>query len=186
MIRVPRAGVLVGSLGHTSEDETGLVYIRARWMDPSLGRFISEDRVRDGHNWFVYAGNTPANKLDSNGKEDYWNWEFQMWRTEWRYVLHHAPEFRLVAAAFLAGWWSLFAAQALGGGAGDQINSMLSLNILTTDAASVAGRPPSPAPPGERVKAFYAGYSACLSLTVMFLFPDEFRASGPLDPTRWF
>jgi len=31
----------VGSLGHTSEDETGLIYMRARWMDPALGRRIS-------------------------------------------------------------------------------------------------------------------------------------------------
>jgi RHS repeat-associated protein len=42
----------VGSLGHTSEDETGLIYMRARWMDPALGRFISEDPARDGANWF--------------------------------------------------------------------------------------------------------------------------------------
>jgi len=31
----------VGSLGHTSEDETGMIYMRARWMDPALGRRIS-------------------------------------------------------------------------------------------------------------------------------------------------
>ena len=31
----------VGALGHTSEDETGMIYRRARWMDPALGRRIS-------------------------------------------------------------------------------------------------------------------------------------------------
>ncbi len=31
----------VGSIGHTSEDETGMIYMRARWMDPALGRRIS-------------------------------------------------------------------------------------------------------------------------------------------------
>ena len=38
----------VGALGHPSEDETGLVYMRARYMDPALGRFVSEDPERDG------------------------------------------------------------------------------------------------------------------------------------------
>jgi len=58
----------VGSLGHTSEDETGLIYpgfarvfdMRARWMDPALGRFISEDPARDGANWFEYCRRRPV------------------------------------------------------------------------------------------------------------------------------
>ena len=32
-----------GSLGHPSENTTGLIYMRARYYDPVLGRFISED-----------------------------------------------------------------------------------------------------------------------------------------------
>ncbi len=57
----------VGSLGHTSEDETGLIYMRARWMDPSLGRFISEDPARDGANWFEYCRGNPVNAVDRDG-----------------------------------------------------------------------------------------------------------------------
>jgi len=58
----------VGALGHTSEDETGLIYMRARWMDPSLGRFISEDPARDGANWFEYCRGNPVNLLDRDGR----------------------------------------------------------------------------------------------------------------------
>jgi RHS repeat-associated protein len=58
----------VGALGHPSEDETGLIYMRARWMDPVLGRFASEDRARDGHNWFSYCYNNPINLVDPDGK----------------------------------------------------------------------------------------------------------------------
>jgi len=61
----------VGSLGHTSEDETGLIYMRARWMDPSLGRFISEDSARDGANWFEYCRGNPVNAVDPDGREWY-------------------------------------------------------------------------------------------------------------------
>ncbi len=58
----------VGSLGHTSEDETGLIYMRARWMDPALGRFISEDPARDGANWFDYCRGNPVNAVDPDGE----------------------------------------------------------------------------------------------------------------------
>ena len=59
-----------GSLGHASDAETGLVYMRARYMDPSLGRFVSEDPGRNGLNWYVYAVNNPINRLDPSGTAD--------------------------------------------------------------------------------------------------------------------
>ena len=37
----------VGNLGHPSEDETGLIYMRARYMDPVLGRFVSEESRKE-------------------------------------------------------------------------------------------------------------------------------------------
>jgi RHS repeat-associated protein len=58
----------VGGLGHESDANTGLIYMRARYMDPVLGRFLSEDPGRDGGNWFVYCESNPINFLDSNGK----------------------------------------------------------------------------------------------------------------------
>ena len=33
----------VGSLGHVSDTETGLIYMRARYYDASIGRFVSQD-----------------------------------------------------------------------------------------------------------------------------------------------
>jgi RHS repeat-associated protein len=58
----------VGSLGHESDTNTGLIYMRARYMDPVLGRFLSEDPSKDGANWFVYCGDEPVNHVDPNGK----------------------------------------------------------------------------------------------------------------------
>jgi len=60
----------VGSLGHPSDDETGLIYMRARYYDPVTGRFVSEDPVKKGINWFVYCANNPVNKVDPDGKDD--------------------------------------------------------------------------------------------------------------------
>ncbi len=56
------------NLGH-SEDETGLVYMRARYYEPATGRFISEDPAQDGVNWYLYADGNPVNKVDADGKE---------------------------------------------------------------------------------------------------------------------
>jgi RHS repeat-associated protein len=56
------------NLGH-QEDETGLVYIRARYYESATGRFISEDPARDGVNWYLYADGNPVNRVDVDGKE---------------------------------------------------------------------------------------------------------------------
>jgi RHS repeat-associated protein len=57
-----------GSLGHVTDD-TGLVYMRARYYDPNVGRFVSEDPSGNGANWYVYAGNNPVNMVDQTGKD---------------------------------------------------------------------------------------------------------------------
>lgn len=64
----------VGSFGHVSEDETGLIYTRARYMDPALGRFISEDPAGDGANWFVYCESNPVNLVDADGRSVLNSW----------------------------------------------------------------------------------------------------------------
>jgi RHS repeat-associated protein len=59
----------VGNLGHTTEPDTGgLVYMRARWMDPVTGTFLSEDPARDGANWFGSCGGDPVNRVDADGR----------------------------------------------------------------------------------------------------------------------
>ncbi|HEY3359570.1 MAG TPA: FG-GAP-like repeat-containing protein [Polyangia bacterium] len=53
-------------------DESGLVFLHARYYDPQLARFISPDPVVPyesvvGMNRYAYAGNDPVNHTDSNG-----------------------------------------------------------------------------------------------------------------------
>ena len=49
--------------GQYTDEETGLIYLRNRYYDLSIGRFTPEDPVQDGMNWYVYCGNDPVNLI---------------------------------------------------------------------------------------------------------------------------
>lgn len=55
--------------GEYYDDETGDVYLRARYYDPEVGRFGSEDPMFDGINWYVYGNGNPVFFKDPTG---YW------------------------------------------------------------------------------------------------------------------
>jgi len=54
--------------GKDLDEDTGLYYFNARWMDSELGRFISEDPAQDGNNWYIYGVNNPLINTDPTGK----------------------------------------------------------------------------------------------------------------------
>lgn len=56
--------------GEYYDAESGLVYLRNRYYCPSTGRFTQEDPMRDGLNWYQYAGNNPVMYMDSWGLYD--------------------------------------------------------------------------------------------------------------------
>lgn len=72
--------------GEYWDEAVALQYLRARWYDPSLGRFITEDTY-EGQlnnpltlNLYVYTGNNPLIYIDPSGNV----WEFV--GNTWRYV----------------------------------------------------------------------------------------------------
>lgn len=58
-----------GFTGKELDADVGLVYYGARWYDVGTGRFITEDPVKDGLNWYVYCSNNPLMFIDPNGLE---------------------------------------------------------------------------------------------------------------------
>ncbi len=56
--------------GREPDSATGLIYYRARWYDPQLGRFISEDPIgfaAGDANLSRYVGNSTPNAVDPSG-----------------------------------------------------------------------------------------------------------------------
>ena len=62
----PGLGGAYAYTGHAGEDASGLVYARARWYDPSIGRFASEDPANGG-NLYAYVDNDPLSFTDPSG-----------------------------------------------------------------------------------------------------------------------
>ena len=53
--------------GEYYDSESGLIYLRNRYYNPSVGRFINEDPIRDGFNWYAYCGGNPVMYVDPLG-----------------------------------------------------------------------------------------------------------------------
>jgi RHS repeat-associated protein len=52
--------------GREYDAKSGLYYYRSRYYDPAIGRFLSVDTI-DAINPYIYADNSPTNKVDPNG-----------------------------------------------------------------------------------------------------------------------
>ena len=68
--------------------ETCLYFLKSRYYDPTVGRFINSDEVSyiapemvDGLNLYTYCGNNPIMRVDSNGNswEDLVRWSSTFW-----------------------------------------------------------------------------------------------------------
>lgn len=62
----------IGYTGHLQDKDLGLTYMQARYYDPLIGRFYSNDPIgfRDVHsfNRYAYANNNPYKYIDPDGK----------------------------------------------------------------------------------------------------------------------
>ena len=69
--------------GYFYDTQTGLYYLKTRYYDPEIGRFVSPDGIEyadpetiNGLNLYVYCGNNPVMRSDTTGTNwwtDFWN-----------------------------------------------------------------------------------------------------------------
>ena len=60
----------VGKYG-VETDTNGLYYMRARYYNPTIQRFINVDPIRDRYNWYNYCDNSSITRIDPHGLTDY-------------------------------------------------------------------------------------------------------------------
>jgi len=65
---IPNPFLYVGQYG-VMDEENGLLYMRARYYDPEVGRFINKDPIgfEGGVNFYAYVENNPINEIDPKG-----------------------------------------------------------------------------------------------------------------------
>ncbi|KXK15840.1 MAG: RHS repeat-associated core domain-containing protein [Fimbriimonadaceae bacterium] len=56
-----------GPYGYQSDPDSGLKLLGHRYYDPSTGRFLTRDPVKDGRNWYSYFENNPLKWADPEG-----------------------------------------------------------------------------------------------------------------------
>ena len=69
---VQDSGSNQGFSTHELDTETSLLYMKARYYDPLIGRFYSRDLFEDGYNYYIYSSNNPINYYDPSGNVKDW------------------------------------------------------------------------------------------------------------------
>lgn len=57
----------VGKSQYQTDTDSGLQLLGHRYYDPSIGRFLSQDPIQDGDNWYAYCDNNPLGYADPKG-----------------------------------------------------------------------------------------------------------------------
>ena len=60
--------VLPYTTASLSDKKPSFLQTGARQYFPKLGRYLQEDPIMDGLNWFIYCNNNPASGIDPTGK----------------------------------------------------------------------------------------------------------------------
>ena len=55
--------------GYQSDSEFGYQLLGHRFYDPSTGRFLTRDPIKDGRNWYAYCEGNPVSFGDPNGNQ---------------------------------------------------------------------------------------------------------------------
>jgi RHS repeat-associated protein len=76
---VTSSGAWAGPFGYAGgfgyqQDASGLKLLGHRYYDPSTGRFLTRDPIKDGRNWYVYGAGeaAPTNIVDPAGLAKIW------------------------------------------------------------------------------------------------------------------
>lgn len=58
--------------GYHNDKDHGFKLLGHRYYDPSVGRFLTRDKIKDGRNWYGYCSNNPVVLADPSGLIPQW------------------------------------------------------------------------------------------------------------------
>jgi len=161
-------GRYCASIGHKSDDESGLTYMRARYYEPTNGRFANEDSAKSGQNWFCYCKDDPTNGFDRDGKVFSPDEELYLLSLEgmWSMAVRLSVGFRASTAWSFLGFFTQLTedVQAMPLSANDKVNRVsfvASLTTITWESSSYAILGASPT---SQVLGTIGGYMAGLAI----------------------
>ncbi len=107
--------------GYYYDTETGLYFLKTRYYDPAVGRFISMDDVAyidpetiGGLNLFAYCNNNPVMNFDPSGHSPEW----------WQWLVSGLEITGGIALCFVPGWQG-FGVTLIATGVGSMINGYI-------------------------------------------------------------
>ncbi len=126
----------IGYTGHLQDEDLGLTYMQARYYDPLIGRFYSNDPIgfRDIHsfNRYAYGNNNPYKYTDPDGKAA----ESWLYRPGGVSIQQHQDAYTGAAAIAVAVWTA--------GAASVSVTTSASITALEVTAVATGDMPLSP------------------------------------------
>ena len=58
----------VGSKGYLLDSDSNFELLGHRYYSTATGRFLSQDPIKDGDNWYCYVENNPLGRVDPSGE----------------------------------------------------------------------------------------------------------------------
>jgi len=128
-----------------SDSSSGLMLLGARYYNPSVGRFITLDPIKDGVNWYEYCGQNPTNGVDPFGLK---SWEYWTCRTVCAALIGGLCALGLVACTGLSGGTAVLICVAIFG-AVCNVDLVLCEAVCDDYYGDDKPKPPKPEPKPE-------------------------------------
>ena len=118
------------------DTETKLYFLKTRYYDPEIGRFMTIDGIEyldpetiNGLNLYAYCGNNPVSNVDPNGN-DFWSWLLGGLSLVAGAILCFVPGGQAIGAALIVGGASITASNIMAAsGVDSKIASLISSGL---------------------------------------------------------
>ena len=118
------------------DTETGFYFLKTRYYDPEIGRFMTIDGIEylnpetiNGLNLYAYCGNNPVSYVDPNGN-DFWSWLLGGLSLVGGVILCFVPGGQAIGAALIVGGVSITASNIMtAAGVDSKIASLISSGL---------------------------------------------------------